>query len=160
MTLRDTTCTLADAKATAVSAITSAFTDPRPPVALAWNYNNAWRVSLSPLCRILICGAFTVKAGSSRAWEGQHQSMRQIKMSRNIKHVTYGTGNMWLTVRVYTEPCNAITKIVRDFSTYNINAKCYEIRTDMRMSTELKIVTKTCTFARKYLDKAVKNCVQ
>lgn len=41
MTLRDTTCTLADAKATAVSAMTSAFTDPRPPVALAWNKNNA-----------------------------------------------------------------------------------------------------------------------
>ena len=41
-----------------------------------------------------------------------------------------------------------ITKIARGFSTYNINAKCYEIRTDMKMSTELKIVTKTCMHVR------------
>ena len=43
MTFRETTCTLAEAKATAVSAITSAFTDPRPPVALAWKENSKRR---------------------------------------------------------------------------------------------------------------------
>ena len=45
MTLRDTIWTLADAKATAVSAITSAFTEPRPPVALAWKIQNHYDTS-------------------------------------------------------------------------------------------------------------------
>ena len=47
MTFRETTCTLAEANATAVSAITSALTDPRPPVALAWKENSKRWLSMA-----------------------------------------------------------------------------------------------------------------